>query len=123
MLDVFRRLCRAEGELWLEHLSTYKEPGSHGRNLLERNQGRDHFFARNRAWHYAQPTSFTSDYEFSTKRHHQGDECAWTHAGLVKRSGKLMLEWGRPRSPPSPLSPLRACSSGHRLFLSPFPFF
>jgi hypothetical protein len=93
-LDVFRKLCRAEGALWLEHLASYKD--AHGRSLLERNQGRDHFFSRNRAWHYAQPTTYEQDYEFSTKRHHQGDECAWTHAGLVKRSGKLMLETQAP---------------------------
>ena len=38
----------------------------------------------------------------------------------LNRAGRA-LRWGRPRSLPSPLSPLRACSSGHRLFLSPFP--
>ena len=43
------RLCAVQGRHWLDHMDRFKTPD--GVSYLERRGGRDHFFARNRAWH------------------------------------------------------------------------
>ena len=71
------------------------------------------------------PRSKPPAYGRGSRGHRAGPACARAAPcppRTVNKAGRA-LRWGRPRSLPSPLYPLRVCSSGHRLFLSPFPLF
>ena len=98
-------LCAAEGRLWMAHLRKIRS--KQGTSFLERNGGRDHFFARNRAWffysvlprrastsrnnrHYASPRTAAEDAAAAAAREDQGDCCEWSHA----RGAALSLSIG-----------------------------
>ena len=90
------KVCEALGRLWSKHLETFRTRD--GESYLSRNDGRDHFFARNRAWHYAEPKSLAEDLDLADRRDVQGDECAWTREGVTRNAARLMLETQAPRA-------------------------
>lgn len=84
------RLCAVLGDAWLAHLGTYRAGDG---TFLTRRGGRDHVFARNRAWHASTPPSHAKALAQAEGRYKQGDSCcAWSHGGPTKDSPKLWLE-------------------------------